>query len=101
GVVTSMMRAPFETADLADLMRFHNPKLDDGRTLDLVANELCAKVCDSLDGTVIGRNVSPPPPEAYTVFCFKELDRAKDVNAWLTERRRDIAGLLTETLPQN
>lgn len=101
GVVSILLRVPFETATLGDLMRFHNPKLEDGRTLDLIANELCAKVCDSLDGSVIGRNESPPPPEAYTVFCLKELDRAKDVNVWLAERRRDVAGLLTETMPQN
>ena len=101
GVVTIMMRVPFETAKLDDLMRFHNPKLEDGLTLDKVAADLCAKVCDSLDGSVIGRNESPPPPEAYTVFCLKELDRAKDANVWLAEHRRDVAGLLTETAPQN
>src|SRR5271170_8260957 len=47
GVVTIMMRAPFETKSLDDLMRFHNPKLDDGLTLDKLAADLCAKVCDS------------------------------------------------------
>jgi len=101
GVVTIMMRAPFETAKLDDLMRFHNPCCEDGLTLDQIATELCTKVCDSLDGSVIGRNESPPPPEAYTVFCLKELDRAKDVNAWLAAHRREVAGLLTETAPQN
>jgi hypothetical protein len=101
GVVTIMMRAPFETKRLDELMRFHNPRLEDGLTLDQVATDLCAKVGDSLDGSVIGRNESPPPPEAYTVFCLKELDRAKDANLWLAERRREVAGLLTETAPQN
>jgi hypothetical protein len=101
GVVTIMMRVPFATKNLADLMRFHNPKLENGQTLDRVATDLCTKVCDSLSGAVIGRNESPPPPEAYTVFCLKELDRAGDANAWLSEHRRDVAGLLTETPPQN
>jgi hypothetical protein len=101
GVVTIMMRAPFESKGLADLMRFHNPRLEDGLALDQVAVELCAKVCDSLGGSVIGRNESPPPPEAYTVFCLKELDRAKDVNAWLAQHRREVAGLLTETASLN
>jgi hypothetical protein len=101
GVVTIMMRAPFATKELGELMRFHNPKLDDGLTLDKVAIELCGKVCDSLGGSFIGRSESPPLPEAYTVFCLKELDRAKDANVWLAERRREVAGLLTETAPQN
>jgi len=101
GVVTIMMRAPFETKELGELMRFHNPKLEDGQALDQVAIQLCAKVCDSLGGSFIGRNESPPPPEAYTVFCLKELDRARDANAWLAEHRRDVAGLLTETAAHN
>jgi hypothetical protein len=101
GVVTIMMRAPFEAGDLGALMRFHNPKLEDGCTLDKVATDLCGKVCDSLGTSFVGRSAALPQPEAYTVFCLKELDRAKDVNAWLTEHRREVAGLLTETVPQN
>ena len=49
----------------------------------------------------IGRAASLPRPEAYTVFCLTELGGAKDVNVWLAERRREVAGLLTETAPQN
>ena len=37
GVVTVMMRAAFETGALADLMPFHNPKLENGLTLDTMA----------------------------------------------------------------
>ncbi|MGH7993382.1 MAG: hypothetical protein ACREDQ_07695, partial [Limisphaerales bacterium] len=40
-------------------------------------------------------------PEAYTVFCFTELDGARDVNKWLAEHRREVAGLLTETPVEN
>jgi hypothetical protein len=101
GVVTIMMRAAFKTKAIDDLMRFHNPKLDDGVGLDDVAMQLCGKVCDSLDGSVIGRAESLPRPEAYTVFCLTELDGARDVNVWLGERRREVAGLLTETAPLN
>jgi hypothetical protein len=101
GVVTIMMRASFDTPVLADLVRFHNPRLDDGLMLDRVAVNLCAKVCESLGDAIIGRNDTPPSPEAYTVFCFTELDGATDTNAWLAERRRQVAGLLTETPPQN
>lgn len=97
GVVTVMMRADFEAAAFPELFRFHNPVLEDGRTTDAVANDFCAKVCGSLLDSIVGRNESPPQPEAYTVFCFTDLDGAKDVNPWLLENRRQLAGLLTET----
>ena len=96
GVVTVMMRAAFEVAALADLMPFHNPKLENG---DLPADEaakLCAQVCDGIEDMMTGR--SPfPAPEAYTVFCFTGLDAAADANLWLAENRRAVAGLLSET----
>ena len=31
------------------------------------------------------------------MFCLTDLDGETDVNAWLAEHRRDVAGLLTET----
>jgi hypothetical protein len=77
-------------------MPFHNPKLEDGMTLDRVAVNFCAKVCDSLKDSVVGR-AEFPPPEAYTVFCLTGLDGVKDANVWLGGHRRDVAGLLTET----
>src|SRR5271163_4350408 len=43
GVVTVMMRVAFEADALADLLRFHNPKLADGLALDKVAMNFCAK----------------------------------------------------------
>ena len=46
---------------------------------------------------MVGRTEFPPAPEAYTVFCFTDLVGAKDVNGWLDEQRRGVAGLLTET----
>src|SRR6267154_685762 len=39
GVVTVMMRVAFETGALADLMPFHNPKLETGEALDAVASK--------------------------------------------------------------
>ena len=78
-------------------MPFHNPKLENGQTLDTVALKLCAEVCDSLRDLMVGRTEFPPPPEAYTVFCLTDLAGAKDVNRWLGEQRREVAGLLTET----
>jgi hypothetical protein len=97
GVVTVMMRAAFEVNALDELMRFHNPKLEDGITLDQTAMHFCEKVCASLKDSVVSPTEFPPPPEAYTVFCITELDGVEDVNDWLDVRRREAAGLLTET----
>lgn len=97
GVVTVMLRVGFEAGVLADLMPFHNPKLENGETFDAVAAKLCADVCEGLKDLMVGRTDSPSPPEAYTVFCLTGISGAGDVNAWLNEHRRPVAGLLTET----
>jgi len=97
GVVTVMMRVAFETDTLADLMRYHNARLDNGLTLDTVALKYCAEVCDSLRDLLLGRTEFPPMPEAYTVFCLTDLAGMADVNQWLAGQRREVAGLLTET----
>jgi hypothetical protein len=99
GVVTVMMRVPFEADSLADLMPFHNPQFDTGASLDSEASKLCAEVCESLRDSIVGRTESPAPPEAYTVFCLTSVGGAGDVNKWLAENRRNVAGLLTETAP--
>ena len=97
GVVTVMLRVAFEVGTLAELMPFHNPKLENGLTLDAAALKLCAEVCDSLRDLMVGPTEFPPPPEAYTVFCLTVLAGVDDVNRWLGDQRREVAGLLTET----
>jgi hypothetical protein len=94
-----MMRAALDVSALSELMPFHNPKLENGAALDAVASKLCTQVCDSLKDLMIGRSEFPAP-EAYTVFCFTELDGVTDANAWLAEHRREVAGVLTETAPE-
>src|ERR1700679_3542742 len=90
GVVTVMMRAAFKTDDLGDLMAFHNPKLENGDWPADAAATLCAQVCDGIKDLMTGR--SPfPAPEAYTVFCFTDLDRTTDASVWLAENRRAVA----------
>jgi len=42
---------------------------------------------------------APSEPEAYTVFCLTEIEGVSDVNGWITEQRRPLAGLLAETDP--
>ena len=96
GVVTVLLRASFEVASLDELMPFHTPALEDGEKLDAVALKLCMQVCDSLKDLMTGRTLLPTP-EAYTVFCLTDLNGARDANTWLTEHRREAAGLLTET----
>jgi hypothetical protein len=96
GVVTVMMRAAFETSDLASLMPFHNPKLENGDLPANAAARLCAQVCEGIKNLMIGPT-DFPAPEAYTVFCFTDLDGATDANLWLGGKRREVAGLLTET----
>src|SRR5580658_6193063 len=64
GVVTVMMRVPFEADALADLVPFHNPKFDNGESLDLEASKLCAQVCESLKDSIVSPAETPLPPEA-------------------------------------
>ena len=97
GVVTVMMRLAVAPATLEELMPLHNPRLEDGQALDAVAAGLCAQVCESLKDLLAGKTEFPPPPEAYTVFCLTEMNGTGDVNGWLAEHRREVAGLLTET----
>ncbi len=99
GVVTIMMRAGFTATALADLMPYHRAILDDGRSLDTVARELCAQVVSSLEQYMTGRAEGELVPEAYTVFCLADLDGPRDANLWLADHRRDVAGLLSETAP--
>ena len=98
GVVTVMMRVAFEVGALDELLPFHDPKLENGEALDAVAQNLCAEVCQSLKHLLVGQTEFPPPPEAYTAFCLTGLAGVTDVNAWLGEQRREVAGLLTETV---
>lgn len=97
GVVTILMRVQFAVEALADLLPLHNPKLDNGKPLDSMASKLCREVCESLKDSMVGRTDPLAPPEAYTVFCLTEIEGVKDVNAWLGNQRRAIAGLLSET----
>lgn len=99
GVVTVMMRVAFAADALTELMPFHNPKLENGETLDTVATRLCEQVCQSLKDSLVRRTEFPLPPEAYTVFCLTDLGGADDANHWLALQRREAAGLLTETAP--
>jgi hypothetical protein len=98
GVVTIAMRVAFEVGNLLDLLPFHGAKLEDGLPLSRLAQETCAEVCHSLQEFMI-RKSEPSEPEAYTVFCFNEIEGVTNVNTWFAEQRRNVAGLLTEANP--
>lgn len=98
GVVTIAARVSVACDQLTELMGFHDPVLADGRSLDLLAKDLCTQVCLGLRECLV-RGTPPTTPEAYTVFCLTELANVVDVPAWLAAERRAIAGLLTGTDP--
>jgi hypothetical protein len=98
GVVSIIVRVGFEADGPRQLLPFHNGRLENGQTLDEVSRQLCEQVYHSLR-KFMTRGSSPSEPEAYTVFCFTDLGGATDVNRWLTDERRNVAGLLTETDP--
>jgi hypothetical protein len=98
GVVSIAMRVSFEVERLGDLLPFHKPVLDDRRTFDVVARDLCQQTCESLKDVMV-RSSLPSEPEAYTVFCLTEIDGVHDVDGWLASRHREVAELLTESEP--
>ena len=99
GVVAISMRVTFTCLSLLDLLSFHNPRLENGQSLDELSRAMCLEVYRGLQGAMV-RSSSPSEPEAYTTFCVTDLgDDVRDVNQWLTEQRRAVAGLLAETEP--
>src|SRR5262249_47703744 len=94
GVVTVAVRVAFEGVSLRDLMAFHEPALADGQSLDQLARDLCTQVCESLKDFLV-QGAPPTEPEAYTAFCLTEVGGAPDVQSWLIDERRVVAGLLT------
>jgi hypothetical protein len=98
GVVSIVMRVGFEAASPPDLLHFHKPVLENGQTLDQVSRDLCDRVYRDVK-KYMTRSSSPSEPEAYTVFCVTDLGDVRDVNRWLADERRNVAGLLAETEP--
>jgi hypothetical protein len=99
GAITIALRVALDVNGVRDLLPFHNPRLGDDLILDALARRLCAQVRENL-GDLLIKPVATTEPEAYTAFCITELEGVNDVNAWLTEHRREVAGLLSETAPE-
>jgi hypothetical protein len=98
GVVSVTVRVPFVRNSLSQLVSFHTPKLEDGRALDVLAQEQCVDVCRVLRDMLV-RPSPQTEPEAYTAFTLTQLAGERDANRWLAAREREVAGLLTETAP--
>lgn len=99
GVVSIVIRVGFSVEKLTDLLPLHKPTFDNGQSFHQLARTLCEDVCRGLKDALV-RGSLPTQPEAYTVFCLTEIAEVTDVNSWLGQQSREVAGLLTETEPQ-
>jgi hypothetical protein len=96
GAVTVALCVPFEVASVQELVPRHHPQMDNGLCLHQYARELLVQVVREL-GSALVRPTAATEPEAYTVFCITDLPSVPDVNRWLEQERRAVAGLLAET----
>lgn len=99
GAVSVVMRASFAVASPGELIVFHDSILDDGQRLAQLAQSICTDLCREIRPALL-RPSEISEPEAYTVFCAYELDGAVDLERWLAEHRREVAGLLTARPPE-
>ena len=96
GVVCITARVRFAALALPDLLPFRQPVLEDGRSLDRFARELCNATCREIASSLVQPG-EESEPEAYTAFVLSELAEGRDATRWLAEHRRDVAGLLSDT----
>lgn len=98
GVVTVALRAAIPVGALGELRPFHEMVLDDGRSTENAAKEICRIAAEELL-PVTARPSPPGEPESYTVFGLTDLGGDADVPKWLDRHRREVAGLLGQTDP--
>lgn len=99
GVVSILLRMPFEKDQIADLTPFHRAVLSDGRDFSAAARQICEQVVVDL-GSAISQPSPTSEPEAYTIFCIDGLPHVDDVPQWANQQRQEIAGLLTDMDPR-
>jgi hypothetical protein len=96
GVISIMISLPFEVEALNELIKFHEPIMDNSMPLDKAAHGLCLDVLENIKPYLIRSTKKVGMPEAYTVFAFQEIP-AEEVEPWIQKEKKNIAGLLSET----
>ncbi len=98
GAISIAMRVSVEIENLNELMPFHMPTLENGKSLSEAAKEICIDACKSLKDVMVQPS-DFSEPEAYTVFCLTDIGNQPDLDEWLVNNRTAIAELLTESKP--
>ncbi len=98
GVISIMLRIVFEKKDFGDLIHYHKPTLNNGKTLNQVAKDICQQAFDSLKQVLLQPNTISEP-EAYTSFCITDIGSKTDLSDWISKKRERITELLTENKP--
>ncbi len=98
GVLTVALHLVVPYERLLDLNPYHQPPTVGGQPFDAVARGLRDRICEDLRPFLV-RETAAIDPEDYTAFCLSEFPGVSDVNCWLAEHRREVAGLLTQTDP--
>jgi len=100
GVVSIMITVPFAVDELNDLISLHSPILDNHHPMDRAAHELCVDVVHNLKEYLVRGTHGVDIPEAYTVLAIRTIEGTDNAEEWSNQMRREIAGLLSETSPE-
>src|ERR1043166_644969 len=93
GVLSISYEIRFDVSDLGALVPFHQLEVG-GVALTARAERLCRVVEENLRPFMVKPAEERPAVEAYTAFCFEEVDG--DVQEWGASHRAEIAALLNE-----
>lgn len=99
GVVSIVVFRPFQGESLKSLIPMHHPVLESGQSLDEAALELCREILKNLSQYLVRGVPKLEVPEAYTVFCLYGIEGVDATEPWISSRRAEVAGLLSETDP--
>lgn len=98
GVISIALRVSFSVKNTSSLLSFHKPILTSGQNLSQIANGICSEICESIKDAMVQSSVFASP-EAYTVFCLKNIETKQTLNNWLKKNHQNIAELLTGNKP--
>jgi hypothetical protein len=96
GVVSISYEVAFEVSAIGDLLPYHRLRVGD-TPLAALAQQLAGHVSEGLAPYLVKPNRVRRDPEAYTAFCFSEVDDLADTaSVWAARHRVALAGLLLE-----